>query len=475
MRKKKQNIDYLEELEQQRKEKNSNTLIEPLEKKTEEPKVEENKPKEKKKRSKYPLYIGIILVATAVTLGLSLKDDFQGIINNFTTMNVPYFIYGALCFIGCFLINSLILFLFARRYKKKYYFHQAMANDCIGNFYNCITPSASGGQLMQAYTYKKQGVSLSNGTSCLVMNFIVYQGVMIVLATISVICKSGTLFVGDKYAITFAEGFSLPFWVVMILGYGLQFLVIGLILLMSSWRRFHNFILNRGINFFAKIKLVKNPDETRRSLAVSIDSFKVELKNLLVNPKFLILIVILHFACFACRYSIPYFINQAVLGDLTTSSLTYTYTWWDNFCYTSIHKMATELIPIPGAAGVSELFYVTVFEAAYSFKDPNIIMEAAEKKKLISSYIMASQILWRVVTFYVPLVISGFVTALYKGKPSKEEFNKASSGAQTYLTLTLDTFDERKKNYQTVYNTKQINKKDFDKWKKARKNGDEKK
>jgi hypothetical protein len=102
-------------------------------------------------------------------------------------------------------------------------------------------------------------------------------------------------------------------------------------------------------------------------------------------------------------------------------------------------------------------------------------MEAAEKKKLISSYIMASQILWRVVTFYVPLVVTGFVTALYKGKPSKEEFNKASSGAQTYLTLTLDTFDERKKNYQTVYNTKQINKKDFDKWKKSRKNGDDKK
>ena len=82
-----------------------------------------------------------------------------------------------------------------------------MANDCIGNFYNCITPSASGGQLMQAYTYKKQGISISNGTSCLVMNFIVYQLVMIVLASVAVFAKADVVFVGDTYSINI---FGLP-------------------------------------------------------------------------------------------------------------------------------------------------------------------------------------------------------------------------------------------------------------------------
>ena len=474
MRKKKNQIDYLEELEQQRKEKNSSILNEPVETKpTEEVKKEEIAKPEKKKRSKYPIYIGIILVVTTITLVLSLKDDFNGIVSNFSTMNVPYFIYGSLCFIGCFLINSLILFLFARRYRKKYYFHQAMANDCIGNFYNCITPSATGGQLMQAYTYKKQGISIANGTSCLVMNFIVYQGVMIVLATVSVISKSSVVF-GEGYAIPFGGGVSLPFWVVMILGYALQFLVIGLVLLMSTWRRFHNFILNKGVNFLAKIKIIKKPDETRRSFAVAIDSFKVELKNLLVNPRFLILIVLLHIACFACRYTIPYFINQSVLGDMATSSFNFAYNWWDTFCFTSIHKMATELIPIPGAAGVSELFYVSVFEAAYQLKE-GVVMDLEVKTAAIRSYIIASQILWRVVTFYVPLVVTAIVTALYKGKPSKEEFNKASSGAQTYLTLTIDTFEDRRKTYQTIHSTKQINRKDFEKWKKNKTDGENKK
>ena len=471
MRKTKKNEDYLDELEKSRKK--DTIIFQPKETstETEAPKVEV-KP-EKKKRSKYPIYIGIILAVTAVTLGLTLKDDFDNIVTNFQTMNVPYFIYGCLCFLGCFLINSLILFLFARRYRKKYYFHQAMANDCIGNFFNCITPSASGGQLMQAYTYKKQGISLSNGTSCLVMNFIVYQLVMIVFASISVFVKSADLFTDGKYAIGFSDTVSLPFWVVMILGYGLQFLVIGLILLMSTWRGFHNFILNKGVNLLAKMKIVKNPDETRRSFAVAIDSFKVELKNLLINPRFLILIVVLHSACFLCRYSIPYFINNAVLGQnvidgviVSETGVMYNYSWWDTFCFASIHKMATELIPIPGSAGISEAFYYTVFNAAYTGGENN--------DAIIKGYTLTSQLLWRVITFYVPLVVSALVTAFYKGKPSKEEFNAASNGSQTYLTLTIDTYDERRKTYQTVYTTKQISKKEFEKWKKEKKNGEHK-
>ena len=256
MKKKKiETNDYLDELEKTRK-KDSVILSSSDDFKTEETNVESKEQPAKKKRSKYPLYIAMILIVTAVTLTLTLKDDFDSIVQNFVTMNVPYFIYGSLCFIGCFLINSLILFLFARRYRKKYYFHQAMANDCIGNFFNCITPSASGGQPMQAYTFKKQGISLSNATSCLVMNFIVYQGVMIVLASVAVFAKASQVFSGDTYSINIGS-VSIPFWVVMILGYALQFIVIGLILLMSTWRGFHNFILSKGINFLAKIKILK--------------------------------------------------------------------------------------------------------------------------------------------------------------------------------------------------------------------------
>lgn len=467
MKKEKKNQEnYLDELEKTRK---KDTFIEKTEVENNNSESKQEESKGKKKFSKYPIFIVIILIITGITMGISLSEDWNGIVTTFSSMDYTYFIYGALCFIGVFLVNSLILFLFARRYRKKYYFHQAMANDIIGNFYNCITPSASGGQPMQAYTFKKQGIPLSNATSCLVMNFIVYQAVMIVIATIAVICKSGEVFAPGAYDIVITDNFSIPFWIVMVLGYALQFIVIFGMILMSTSRKFHNLILNQGVNLFAKMKIVKKPDEARKNLAVSIDSFKVELKNLLINPRFLILIVILHVGCFALRYSIPHFINQSVLGTTLTQAGAYKYTWWDTFCYTSIHKMATELIPIPGAAGVSELFYYSVFREAF---DNTVLLAnyvgatSEDINQIIKTFTNLSQVLWRVVTFHVPLVISTFVAVFYKGKPSIEETKAASKGATTYLTLTIDTFDERRKTYQTIYNTKQINKREFEKWKK---------
>lgn len=468
MKKKKQiQENYLDELEKSRKSndefKYSTKVIDPENPAENENNVDKSAKPEKKKRSKYPIYIGLILVITGITMYFSLVNDAAQIGTIFVSMNIPYFIYGVLCFLGVFIINSFILWLFARRYRKKYYFHQAMANDCIGNFFNCITPSASGGQLMQAYTFKKQGIPIANATSCLVMNFIVYQLVMIVIASISVFVKSAEVFEPNAYNINIG-GVDFPFWVIMVLGYALQFIVIALLLLMATWRKFHNLMLNQGVNLLAKMKIIKNPDEKRRSFAVAIESFKVELKNLVINPRFLILIIICHIACFVCRYTIPHFINQAVLGD---SVQAYRYTWWDTFCYTSIHKMATELIPIPGSAGVSELLYFSLFKEAY-------LISGGVTQETISAYTNASQILWRVITFHAPLVITALVSAFYKGKPSKEERSAASKGAATYLTLTIDTFDDRKRTYQTIYNTQQINKKEFDKWKKANKNKDEK-
>lgn len=438
--------------------------------------VKEN-PKEEKKEhnkiSKYVIYFILILAITGITLYFSLAEKdpnnndkaiFWTVIDHFKTLNIPYFIYGCLCFIGVFLVNSLILFLFARRYKKKYYYHQALANDCIGNFFNCITPSSTGGQIMQAYTYKKQGVSISNATSCLVMNFIVYQGVMVICAIIALICKLDTVVSSADLQLFEINGVSvsLPVWVVAILGFALQVFVVGLILLASYSKKFHNFLLNHGINFLAKIRIIKDPDASRRRFSVQLESFKIELKNLFINPRFLILIVLLHFGSFLLRYSVPYFINESVINTVDTG--TYIYSWWDTVCLTSIHKMATELIPIPGSAGVAEAFYATLFSPGFNVVDGTTA----------SSFAAASQIIWRTITFHFPLIISGFVTAFYKGKPGKEEIRQVSEkgGITSYMTLQIETIDERKKTYDTYYTTQSLNKNEIDKW---RKNKDKKK
>lgn len=403
--------------------------------------------KKKRKFGKYFIYVCIILILTAISLYFSLAGSFNDVVAAFNNLDYLNLVYACLCMLGFFVLNGLIMTLFARRYKKRYFILQGSANYMIGFFYNQITPAQTGGQIMQAYTYKRQGIQISNATSCLVMNFIVYQTALILIAIFSVIYKSNEIFGTPAFSITFNDfQITFPIIVLVILGFIVEFLSIGIIVLMSYWKGFHSFILNHGVNLFHKLKIVKDPDQTRMKLNVQVDSFKIELKNLFANPAFLILVFILNFAALVVSYMIPHFLNIAVLGSDVSA---YTYNILDSMCLTSFHKLVTELIPIPGGAGISEYFYYQIFFGGYSSEYPDLNRVALTN---------TAQILWRTITFHIPLIISGIVAAFYRGRPSKEEIDSVESKAVTYLTLQMQTIDERKLTYNTLYQTNFIEK-----------------
>jgi hypothetical protein len=109
---------------------------------------------------------------------------------------------------------------------------------------------------------------------------------------------------------------------------------------------------------------------------------------------------------------------------------------------TSFHQMCTGLIPLPGSAGVSELFYTYLFSSMF----------------LGEGVLNSSQILWRTATFHVILLVSGFVAAFYRSRP-KETIHYANR--KTFVDLQLETFDERKRSADTLYETRQLSRKDI--------------
>ena len=113
------------------------------------------------------------------------------------------------------------------------------------------------------------------------------------------------------------------------------------------------------------------------------------------------------------------------------------------------HQMVTGLIPIPGSAGVSELFFEVLF---YNFFD------GGTSAAIRSANVSSAQILWRTATFHIPLVVSGFVAAFYKAKP-KEKFTQANR--KTFVNLQLETYEERKRSADTMYETAQISRREI--------------
>ena len=434
---------------------------------------DEEKKAEKKKhpKLKFLLYFSIIIIATGLALFLSLYQDFDGVIAALAKANWRYLILILVIVLFTYAIDGFIIFVFSRLYTRKYKWHQGFATSMIGAFYSAVTPGASGGQPMQVYTLKKQGVETSNGASIMIMSFIVYQVALIVLGILSLVFSAGSLIqtIG-AFNISFGDTvISIPAIPLTIAGFALNVLVIFGLFLMSYSHKFHNFIMHYGIDIGAKLHLIKNPEEKRESLRIQVENFKIELRRLFSNIPVLLLVFVCYMTILILRFSIPFFaglaldgygyrtsldgtlITQAVLDAagntigyepvMSTGGLDFV-SFWQSVFLSSYHQMTTGLIPLPGSAGVSEYFFNLMYE-----------------KYFVSQQVTsAAQIIWRFSTFHVVLLIAGIVSASYKSSP-KNEIHHANR--KTFVTMQYETFDARKASADSMYETASLSRKEL--------------
>ncbi len=401
-----------------------------------------NTGKKKKSGVKYVIYILIVLIATGVSLATSLwGDNFHQVVDAFQGTDWRWFLLmlGLVAF--SYVLEALVILVFCRLYTRQYKFHQGLATSLIGQFYSNVTPGASGGQAMQVYTLKSQGIQVSNAASIMVMSFILYQTSLIVFDIVAFIVEWNT--VASINVNIDQLNWHLPMWPLIIIGFLLNLSVIFLLITMSYSHRFHNFILHYVIGFLAKIHILKKPDAVRESLRVQVENFKIELKRLASNIPVLIIQLFFYIGILFVRFSVPYFSAYAVHATGPIFNEGFSFVNMLHVCFrTSFHQMVTGLIPLPGSAGVSELFYSYLF--ADWFQGLGVLN--------------SSQILWRTATFHIVLIVTGFVSAFYRSRP-KESIHYANR--KTFVDLQLETFDERKRSADTLYETRQLSRKDI--------------
>jgi len=428
-----------------------------LEKKVQEheERVASGQPREKKTTLKYVLNISIILIVTALAIFFAIKDDAHEIWARLSTANVNYLLIILGVMAGCVLVRSFILFCFAHLFTRKYYFHQAVAVDQIGQFYNAITPGASGGQIMQAYTFKKQGVQVSSAVSILAMYSIVYQAVLIVFGIVSFIVKYdfinslGTFKTGIKIN---EIPLDLPIWPLTILGFILNLGVIAIVFLMGYWHGFHNFVMGPVVTFLNKIRIVKNPDKTRENLRIQVENFKIEFRRLSTNIPFLILIIACFTAYMILKFSVPYFVGKALGNESQYAS------FWDCIFLSNYHQMITGLVPIPGSAGVSEAVFNSLFVNPNDYEKGFFVAfnNGVADPNATIALCRSSLLLWRSSTFVIPVLIGGFVAAFYRSSPKNEAHTGDILNRQTFYSLQKETYVERYEEVASLVETSKL-------------------
>ncbi|MFA5422085.1 MAG: lysylphosphatidylglycerol synthase transmembrane domain-containing protein [Bacilli bacterium] len=403
--------------------------------------------KEKKKvgKRRYLIYLILVIVVTGLAIFLSLKDNFDETAEALRTSDwrILLLIIGMVIF--SYLIDGLIIYVFARLYTRRYKYHQGLATSMVGAFFSSVTPSASGGQIMQVYTMRKQGVEPSNGASIMVMSFILYQFVLVILGIVAVSVKWPLLASMENFNIDIGSLSikNIPVILFTVLGFVINLSVILLLFLMSYSHKFHNLIMHYGIGFLSKFKIVKNPDNARESLRIQVENFKIELRRLQSNIPVTTLIIFLFAISLISKYSIPWLAGIALnaYNPTVTGAVSYS-GFWDGVFLSSYHQMITGLIPLPGSAGVSEYFFLIIFNGFFD----------------TYSNTVAAQIIWRTSTFHIVVLIAGLVTAFYRSSP-KEHLEKADR--QTFIDLQLSTYEERKRSADTLYETARLSRKDI--------------
>ena len=424
-----------------------------------EEQVESGKPKNTKSTVKYILNISLVLIATGLAIFFAIKDDAKEIWHTLITANVSYLLIVVGVMAGCILVRSFLYFCFAHLFTRKYHFHQAIAVDQIGQFYNAITPGASGGQIMQAYTYKKQGVQVSSAVSILAMYSIVYQVILITFGTISFIVKYDFItklgYIPTTITIS-GVPINLPIWPLTIVGFILNVGVIGIVFLMGYWHGFHNFVMGPVVSFLGRIKLLKNPDQTRENLRIQVENFKIEFRRLSTNIPFLLLVIISFVVYMNLKFCIPFFVGKA-LGNQSPSA-----SFLDCIFLSNYHQMITGLIPIPGSAGVSEFVFYNLFMnegSAESLKsgffcvfDAEGVPDAAATRTLCRSALL----IWRSTTFVIPILIGGIVAAFYRSSPKNEAHLGDIPNRQTFVSLQKETYVQRYEELESLIETSRL-------------------
>ena len=433
-----------------------------LEKKVQEKEdqIENGAPKNKKSTIKYILNISLVLVATGVAIFFAIKDDANEIWNTLTGADVKYLLAILGLMFGCILVRSFILFCFAHLFTRKYHFHQAMAVDQIGQFYNAITPGASGGQIMQAYTFKKQGVAVSSAVSMLAMYSIVYQIILIIFGTASFIIKYDFITAMGYIRTTIVVNnvpLDLPIWPLTIIGFLLNVGVIAIVFLMGYWHAFHNFVMGPVVTLLSKIKIVKNPDKTRENLRIQVENFKIEFRRLSTNIPFLLLVVVSFTAYMIIKFCIPYFVGKALGNQSPVPDFK---AFWDSIFLSNYHQMITGLIPIPGSAGVSEFVFYNLFmneknlENGFFCMYDNFGNPSFEATRTLAR---SALLVWRSSTFVIPITIGGFVAAFYRSSPKKEAHASGDiPNRQTFYSLQNETFVERSQEVNSLVETTRL-------------------
>lgn len=325
------------------------------------------------------LNILILMAISFVVLFLSVKDNFDGIVNELLSVDWRFFIFSIFLMFGYWFFRTIAYHKIITKFDKNYSFKRTYGLMMLTQFFNGVTPFASGGQPFVVYNLKKDGIKLSDSTNIVVQDFITYQIALISLGSLAIMY--------NYFFDIFAKSALLR--EIVLVGYIINMVVLAALFILSFGRK-----MNKGVVHFIrrqiiKLKFIKKKDNAEE-WEERINNFHDSAIVLFKDKKYFMSMIGLNLLALLSLYLIPVVLLYS-LGDFNS---------FDGITavVTSAYIMLVgSFVPIPGGTGGLEFAFLAFFA---NFTKGGILN--------------AMMLLWRFITYYLGVAIGAVVFNIWK-------------------------------------------------------------
>ena len=328
----------------------------------------------------------ILVILTIVVFYFLVKDNYQEIFNSIINSNIYFLLLGFLLYIAYTILQAVPFYLFTKTHQHNINFSFFIYLIVATNFFNGITPLATGGQPLQVYELHKKKISTLDSTNIVIENFIIFQFSIVLFGIIALFINTFfDLFVVSKVLLNLT-----------IIGFILNVILLLFILLVAFKKDFVEGIIIFIINLLYKLKLVKNKTKQEEKWKKTCTEFYDNFQILFKKKGILLISTIALTIGLLAYYSIPLTIIHA-LGITANINLITT------IVISSYVFLASSYLPIPGSTGGVEYAFIGYFSNyVFNYKVYSLLL------------------VWRFITYYLPMIIGGIVFNIKSIKKSSK-------------------------------------------------------
>lgn len=254
---------------------------------------------------------------------------------------------------------------------------RCMGYSYVGFFFSGLTPSATGGQPMQLYYMKKDGNSLSGSSVVLLAVAIIYKFVLVLTGIFLLLFWNRPL-----------QNRLQGYYALYLFGLSLNVVVVSALLLVMCRPEIVRTILRAGERILVRCRLRKESAGSEEKISAFIDGYGEAVSYLRTHRRAVCVVVagtfLQRFSAFLLTYVVYWGLGLSETAPLTIVLL-----------QASV-SIAVDMLPIPGAQGITEAMYGAVFLRVFT-----------------EQYLMPSLCLSRGISFYFTMLVSLCVTFLF--------------------------------------------------------------